>query len=124
MDVGIVRADARSAPFFEAAARDVLLVKRCGGCGGWLGPEAGGCASCGDDEPRWEAAAGLGTLVSWAVLPESGGVLGLLELDEGPWLHTRLDCDPAAAVAGLRVAASFVHPDEGESYPVFRPAGG
>jgi uncharacterized protein len=126
MDIGVIRADSRSGPFFEAAARDVLLIKRCGECGRWLGPEATGCPGCGDSGPRWEAAGGLGTLVSWAVLPApsggaaaAGAVLALVELDEGPWLHSRLAGEPAA---GLRVAARFEHPDAGESYPVFVPA--
>jgi uncharacterized protein len=52
-------------------------------------------------------------------------VLALVELDEGPWLRTRLEGTGATGTAalrpGLRVSAHFVHPAEGESYPVFRP---
>jgi uncharacterized OB-fold protein len=123
MDIGIIRADPRSAPFFEAAARDELLIKRCGRCDRWLGPEATGCPGCGDADPRWEVACGGGTLVSFAVLPggDPPGVLALVELDEGPWLHTRLAAAPDAAVAGMRVRARFEHPAAGESYPLFWP---
>ena len=159
MDVGIIRADDRSAPFFAAAARDVLLIKRCARCDRWLDPGATGCPGCGAADPRWEQAAGRGRLISWAVLPagkpgpadppdrsavsgEAGpsgdagacgvctvpdapGVLALVELDEGPWLRTRLEGIGATGIAGLRpglrVTAHFVHPAEGESYPVFRP---
>jgi uncharacterized OB-fold protein len=139
MDLGIVRADARSVPFFEAAARDELLVKRCSRCGRWFGPEATGCAGCGESSLGWEAASGRGTLISFAVLPAKDaeaepGVLALVELDEGPWLHTRLAGEPAETgagmqteagtarvVAGMRVVARFEHPDEGESYPLFWP---
>jgi hypothetical protein len=128
MDLGIVRADARSAPFFEAAARDVLLIKRCGPCGRWLGPEATGCPGCGEADLRWEVASGGGTVISFAVPSVRGAeggepaVLALVELDEGPWLHTRLAADPAAAVVGMAVVARFEHPAEGESYPLFWPA--
>ena len=139
MDLGIIRADDRSAPFFEAAARDVLLIKRCARCDRWLDPGATGCPGCGDTDPRWEPAAGRGRLVSWAVLPAgkrgpadppqapvAPSVLALVELDEGPWLRTRLEgadgTGGLAPRAGLRVIAHFVHPAEGESYPVFRPA--
>ena len=148
MDVGIIAADDRSAPFFAAAARDVLLIKRCAGCERWLDPGAAGCPACGAADPRWEQAAGHGRLVSWAVLPAanpgtagppddceapgaSGGpdapsVLALVELDEGPWLRTRLEGTGGTGAAGLRpglpVIAVFVHPAEGESYPVFRVA--
>ncbi|HEY2577650.1 MAG TPA: OB-fold domain-containing protein [Streptosporangiaceae bacterium] len=128
-DLGIVRADERSAPFFEAAGRDELLIKRCPACGHWLAPEATACSGCGGAELGWAAASGRGVLVAWAV-PHSGkaaagGVLALVELDEGPWLHTRLDrVDTDAGAGGLRaglgVAAHFVHPAGGESYPVFR----
>lgn len=127
-DLGIVRADERSAPFFEAAGRDVLLIKRCAECGHWLVPEAAACSGCGGAELEWAAAAGRGVLVAWAV-PHSGpagGVLALVELDEGPWLHTRLELDDGAGAGGLRaglaVTARFVHPAEGESYPLFRVA--
>ena len=148
MDVGIIAADDRSAPFFAAAARDVLLIKRCAGCERWLDPGAAGCPGCGAADPRWEQAAGHGRLISWAVLPAanpgradppddreapgaSGGpdapsVLALVELDEGPWLRTRLESAGGTGIAGLRpglpVIAVFVHPAEGESYPVFRVA--
>lgn len=123
MDLGIVRADPRSAPFFEAAARDELLIKRCGRCSRWLGPEAAGCPGCGSADPGWQASSGRGTLVSFAVLPAEDlpGVLALVELDEGPWLHTRLAGGPEATVAGMRVRARFEHPAEGESYPLFWP---
>jgi len=171
MDVGIIRADDRSAPFFAAAARDVLLIKRCAGCDRWLDPGAAGCPECGAADPRWEQAAGRGRLISWAVLPaekaepadpadrsetpgegaspgdaeaaggieapgasgapdasrapDASSVLALVELDEGPWLRTRLEGIGATGIAGLRpglrVTAHFVHPAEGESYPVFRP---
>ena len=130
---GIIRRDERSAPFFDAAAADRLLIRRCAKCGRWLAPEAGGCYGCDGEDPGWAAASGHGTLVSWAVLhprasppgQPAGTVPALVELDEGPWLHTGLTSTSAAAIAALRagqrVAASFVHPPEGESYPVFTP---
>jgi uncharacterized OB-fold protein len=52
---------------------------------------------------------------------DGAGVLALVELDEGPWLHTWLIADPAAVVVGMAVVARFEHPAEGESYPVFWP---
>jgi uncharacterized protein len=153
---GIIRRDERSAPFFDAAAKDQLLIRRCAACGRWLAPEAGACYDCGAEDPGWVPASGLGTLVSWAVQhprgsapgqPSGAGapgptggagapgptgqeaaptVLALVELDEGPWLHTGLAVTGPAAIAALRagqqVAASFVHPADGESYPVFCPA--
>jgi uncharacterized OB-fold protein len=120
-DLGELVADERSAPFFEAAARDVLLVKRCGSCGGWLGPEATGCPGCGGADPAWAEASGRGTLVSWSAVPGQEGRPALVELEEGPWLHTCL-AGAGHVAAGLAVTVAFVHPATGASYPVFWPA--
>jgi acetyl-CoA acetyltransferase/uncharacterized OB-fold protein len=145
--IAAIARDERSASFFAAAAEETLLIKHCQQCGIWLGPEAGGCPDCGDTSaarPRWVPACGHGTLISWTVIhprpapqdtppasaPLAGSaqavpptVLALVELDEGPWLHTMLGTDdPAALHAGDRVQAHWAHPPTGESYPYFRPA--
>ena len=132
-DIGIIRADPRSEPFFAAAAAGELLIRRCDPCGTWLGPAASGCPDCGADaaELSWAAASGRGTLVSWSVVhPRGGGpvaVPALVELDEGPWLSSGLRLDGPAELAGLRagmpVTAVFEVPAEGAAYPLFRLAG-
>jgi hypothetical protein len=146
VEIAAIARDDRSASFFAAAAQETLLIKRCRQCGIWLGPEAGGCPDCGDSSagrPRWVPASGYGTLISWAVIhprpvpqdtlpaahlagsaqADPPAVLALVELDEGPWLHTMLGTDdPAALHCGDRVQAHWAHPPAGESYPYFRPA--
>jgi acetyl-CoA acetyltransferase/uncharacterized OB-fold protein len=133
-DFGVVRADPRSAPFFDSAARDELMLRRCQRCERWLAPTASGCPECGEDaeELAWAAASGRGTLVSWSVVhPRRDGpvaVPALVELTEGPWLATGLRLNGPEQLAALRsgqsVEAEFVHPDEGASYPLFRSVGG
>jgi hypothetical protein len=131
-DFGVVRADPRGVPFFEAANRGELLIRRCLRCDGWLAPSASGCAACGEDaELAWAVASGRGTLVSWSVVhPRHGGpvaVAALVELAEGPWLATGLRLAEAAELAGLHsgqpVAAEFIRPADGASYPVFCSVG-
>ena len=132
-DVGVVRADPRSAPFFDAASRGELMLKRCGRCERWLAATASGCPECGEDadELAWAAASGRGTLVSWSVVhPRPEGPLAvpaLVELAEGPWLATGLWLSGSEQLAALRagqsVEAEFVNPDEGASYPLFRLVG-
>ena len=131
-DFGVVRADPRGAPFFEAANRGELLIRRCAGCGRWLAPSASDCPQCGEDtELAWAVASGRGTLVSWSVVhPRHRGpvaVPALVELAEGPWLATGLRLADAAELAelyaGQPVAADFVRPADGASYPVFCPVG-
>jgi uncharacterized OB-fold protein len=121
---GVIRRDSRSAAFFDAAAGDRLLIKRCAACGRWLPPDAPGCPQCGAADVAWAVASGNGSLVSWAVVPPAT-VVALVELEEGPWLHTQLDAAELGSAGGLRagmsVSARFVHPADGESYPVFAP---
>src|SRR5262245_6925503 len=117
--VDVVRDDA-SAEFFEAAARGVLVIKRCDACGHFLRPDASVCSRCHTPGPSWMDAAGTGTLVSWIVVPdERPHVVGLVELDEGPWLHARLlDVDPGAFGVGDALRVDFEQAGE-EHVPVF-----
>lgn len=105
--IGVVRADAKSSPFFAGAALGQLMIKRCPGCGEWLAPSASSCPGCGDDpdgdeaEPQWAAACGQGKLVSWSVVHNRKGdpvaIAAQVQLDEGPWLSATLHLpDPAS----------------------------
>ena len=120
--IGTVRRDGRTDPFFDGAAEDRLVVRHCADCGEWLAPDASGCAGCGSEDLAWAEASGAAVLVSWATAhPRTGppAPLALVELAEGPWMYARLDAVDAPR-AGLALQAAFVHPDEGESYPVFK----
>lgn len=127
-----VQRDEASAPFFDAAARAVLLLRRCGRCGSWYPPQQ---AACPADATRlqWVPAAGTATLVSWAVehgpvlhpaLGAPGGhtsVVGLIELAEGPWMHAAVvGTDPAALAAGTPLQVRFVQLGD-EAVPVVTP---
>ena len=124
-----VRRDEESAPFFDAAARHELLIRRCERCGRAYPPYQHGCPDGG--ALAWTPAAGTGTLVTWAV--EHGAVadpalaaaadtsvLSLVELAEGPWLYAALvDVDPATLREGAAVVVRFVQPGDGELVPTF-----
>ena len=136
-DAAIVR-DEASAPFFDAAADGRLLIRRCGACGHWVAPylrmgaTLDRCPACSSDRLGWAEASGRGTLVTWTVVhpgrrePAEVGAgahaVGVVELDEGPWLTARLDADGADLTAGMAVAVAFVRPGGGEPVPVFGPA--
>jgi uncharacterized OB-fold protein len=119
--IGVIRRDGRTDPFFDGAARDRLVTRRCAACGRWFAPDATGCPGCGTDDLAWAEASGAALLVSWARAHSRTGAtapLALVELAEGPWMYGRLAV-VAEPRAGLPLRARFVHPDEGESYPVF-----
>lgn len=120
-----MRRDAKSAEFFDAAACEELLIKKCGHCGQALPPEATVCTTCGHIDLSWAPAAGTATLVSWTVVhraPNSAFAalvpytVGIVELTEGPWLYGRIT---GTLSEGTALRTEFVHTDDGESYPVF-----
>lgn len=120
--IGVIRRDGRSGPFFDGAAQGRLMARRCEACGRWFAPDATGCPDCGTDDLAWAEVSGEAVLVSWAVAHSRTGEtapLALVELAEGPWMHARLDAVPEPR-EGLPLRVDFVHPDEGESYPVFK----
>ncbi|MCW2943464.1 MAG: hypothetical protein JWR24_181 [Actinoallomurus sp.] len=120
--IGTVRRDGRTDVFFDGAAADRLMIRRCESCGRWFAPDASGCPECGTEELDWAEASGEAVLVSWAVAHSrtaDPAPLALVELAEGPWMYGRLDA-VAAPREGLPLQVCFVHPDEGESYPLFK----
>lgn len=125
MDIGVLRRDGRSDPFFDGTAAERLMIKRCEPCDRWYAPDAGNCAECGNEELTWAQASGDAELVTWTVLhPRSGEgdvqVLALVQLSEGPWMHTRLyGVAPDEPFEGMALRAMYVHPEEGESFALF-----
>jgi uncharacterized OB-fold protein len=65
--------DESSAPYWDAAARHVLTLARCGQCGVLTMPPDVVCTACGSTEPRYEftAVSGRGVVRSWTVVRQS-----------------------------------------------------
>ncbi|MFI0349544.1 Zn-ribbon domain-containing OB-fold protein [Actinomadura sp. 9N407] len=125
LEIGILRRDGRTDPFFDGTAADRLVIRRCEPCGRWYAPDQSSCPECGEEDLDWVPAEGTATLVTWTVTRSRTGkapaYLALVELAEGPWLHARLDgVAPEALREGLPLRATFVHPAEGESYMLFK----
>ena len=126
MDVAAQRDD-ESAPFFDAAERGSLVVRRCRSCGHLRAPEVAGCAECHESDYEWTPGAGGGTLVTWAVIHQrtnEGGVrtwpVGTVELDEGPWITAPVvGVEPAELHPGLPLGVTTIRPGGGEAIPAF-----
>jgi len=123
--------DGASADFFAAAAEDRLVLKQCGACGSWAGPQAACCPRCLEVDLGWAPASGEGEIHTWTVVhhapppfdEETPYVLAEVELAEGPHLQVRvLGIEVSALRMGMLVRARFCHPERGASYPVFVPA--
>jgi len=121
------RRDDESAPFFDAAGRGELVVRRCAQCRHLRAPEVRGCPRCYDGAFTWSAVSGRATLVSWAVAHErqpDGETLtkpfALVELEEGPWITAPLvDVAIDTVAAGDALHVRFVRLGGGEAIPSF-----
>lgn len=119
--------DEFSAPFFDAAADGRLMLRFSPSSGEWSEPNARFCSVTQADDLEWRESAGRGRLVSWTVKPgrsRDGNttpdvVIGLVELDEGPWLALWLpDVDQARLAVDAAATVSFVQPEGSEHLPV------
>lgn len=119
----IPRRDEQTGPWFDALAEGVLTVRFCTGCGHRSRPDATTCPACHSDELDWVPAGGTGAVVSLVVEhtdredQADSLSLGLVELDEGPWLHARFLDHPAI---GERVGLVVLAVAGGEPIPAFR----
>ena len=124
-----VHRDTASAGFFDGTAAGLFLLIR--------DRESGMIHAPGFDTSvapeRWEQvpASGSGRVVSWSVVHHRGVeatnsriVVGIVELDEGPWWWTELvGADPDADLQDAPVTLEFVRvgdAEDDEVQPVFR----
>jgi uncharacterized protein len=125
--------DARSAPFWAAAAAHVLTVARCSRCGNLTLPPDAVCPQCGSTDPGFvfEPVSGRGAVRSWTVLRQSAlpgfdadlpFVLVDVELVEQPELRLigrLLDGPDAPLHTGDRVRVAFEDLQDGVAVPAF-----
>lgn len=122
--LGCIDRDAASEEFFDSAAREILVLPRCEACCEWQPLTTQVCTSCDRGDLTWSPSSGRGRVVTWTALPdpdEEAGhrVMVMVELDEGPWLETRLVHGVADQVnLGMPVRIGFLKPVGGEPLPV------
>ncbi|MFF7354282.1 MULTISPECIES: Zn-ribbon domain-containing OB-fold protein [Streptomyces] len=120
--------DAFTRPYWEAAARGRLLIRRCGSCGRAHHYPREFCPYCWSEAVTWEEASGRAVLYTWSTvhrndLPPFGDrtpyVAAVVDLAEGPRMMTQVvDCAGQDLRAGLPLRVTFA-----DSRPVFRPEG-
>ena len=122
--------NAENQPFFDAAAKGELLIKRCAPCGEYHYYPRALCPHCFSGKTEWTKAKGQGTIYSVSVLrrgvPEPYA-LAYVTLDEGVSMLTNIvDCDFDAIKIGQRVKVVFKPTGEpanpGPAIPMFAPA--
>ena len=118
-------------PFWDATAREELLVQCCSACGTHIFYPRHNCTACGARSLEWVAARGTGSLYTYTVArrPTHAAfvdrvpyVIAVVELDEGPRMTTNLvDCAPEDVSVGMRVEVAFGDLQDGLRLPFFRP---
>jgi uncharacterized OB-fold protein len=118
--------DSFTAPFWQATAEGVLLIRRCQACNEAHWYPRPFCPHCGSDKTDWLPAAGRGTIYSYTVTRKAGPVpyvLAYVTLDEGiTMLSNIVEGEIESLHIGQRVEVAFVAAEGGGRVPMFRPA--
>ncbi len=119
----IITPEAR--PFWEAAARGKLVVKKCAACGQAHHYPRSICPSCGSDRTEWMDASGRGTIYTYSVMRRVPVpyAIAYVTLEEGPTMMTNIvGIDLDAIRIGQPVKVVFTPTDGGPPVPMFSPA--
>jgi len=117
-------------PFWEATARNELLVQWCDECASAQFYPAPLCRLCGG-EPGWCTASGLGTVYTFTIVRQNRTppfdalgpyIVAMIEMNEGPRMMTNLiDCSLDDVRIGMRVEVVFADPVDAIVLPFWRP---
>ncbi len=120
-----------TAPFWEAALRGELRMQRCISCGHIRFPPALLCPRCWSEAHEWALLSGRGRVFSWVVVHQSQHPafnadtpynVAIVELDEGPRLHTQIvECPLDQVRIGMPVEVVFEKVRDDVALPKFRP---
>ncbi len=120
-----------SQPFWDAAARQELVIQRCDRCGTHLFYPRHNCGSCGSRVLSWVPSSGRGTLFTYTIARRPTHpafaervpyVIAVVELDEGPRMTTNLvDCPLEDVSIGMPLEVTFSELQDGLRLPFFRP---
>ncbi|HEX4111755.1 MAG TPA: Zn-ribbon domain-containing OB-fold protein [Stellaceae bacterium] len=109
-------------PFWDAAAKGQLLVKKCLACGELHYYPRSLCPFCHSDRTEWLAASGQGTIYSWSVMrraPEPYAI-AYVTLAEGPRMLTNIvDCSFDDLKIGNAVTLVWKPSEGGPAVPMF-----
>ena len=123
-------------PFWEAAKRQELLLKKCVDCGSYRNPlviEANICPNCGSRKPAdWVKASGRGKVFTWVVMhrifhpgfqPEAPYPLVIAVLEEGPRMLGNMRGIPNEQIkADMPIKVIYEVLNDNVTLPQFTPA--
>jgi len=112
-------------PYWDAAAKGRLLLKKCTSCGQVHFYPRAICPLCFSDKTEWQEASGRGSIYSFSVMRRASVpyAIAYVTLAEGPTMMTNIvDCDLDGIRIGQAVKVVFKPSDGGPPVPMFAPA--
>ena len=126
--------DEISAPFFNGARENRLILQHCTGCDGWSWPVRERCPHCFAAKLEWRQASGRGTLYTFTIMHQvmnpgfASAVpynVAQVDLDEGVRMTSNvIGIANDALRIGMRLEALFEDVGDGVRIPKFRPDAG
>lgn len=120
-----------TAPYWDAARNGELRMQKCGDCGHVRFPPSVLCPRCLSETTEWIRLSGRGTVFSWIIVHQSQYPafnadtpynVTIVQLDEGPRLHTNLvGCPNDQIHIGMPVEVVFEKVNDEVTLPKFRP---
>jgi len=116
-------------PYWDATRDGRFVIPACAACGHRFMPPAKVCPKCLSDQVSFQPASGRGKVFSWIVvhrpqhpafMEDAPYPVAIVELDEGPRLHGRLEGDLSSASVGAPVEVTFQKINDQITLPNFR----
>ena len=118
-------ANVETQPYWDAASKGKLMLKRCTSCGQPHFYPRALCPFC-FGETEWIESKGEGEIYSFSVMQRAPipYAIVFVKLDEGPIMMSNIvDCDFDALRIGRRMKATFEAAENGQAVPMFSPVG-
>lgn len=120
-----------SQEYWEGCRQGELRIQKCRGCGHFRFPPSVLCPRCLSTDFAWEKSSGRGTVYTFIVVhrPQHPAFyedvpynVAIIELDEGPRLHSRIvGCANEEIAIGMPVEVVFEKKNDDVTMPYFRP---
>jgi len=118
-------------PYWDAAKKHRLIIKKCKRCGQLEHPPYLYCTNCHSEEHEWIEASGKATLYAYAVnvfgVPfpfwdDMPYVVAMVDLEEGPRMLTNIvQCDQSKLKNGMKLEVVFEDVSDEIALPKFKP---
>jgi uncharacterized OB-fold protein len=127
--IGLYQPSPETVGFWDGVKQHELRLKWCPACARAFHPKRIVCTDCGSAELEWRAASGRGKVYSCSEVHHAPGPeftaslpywVGLVALEEGVYLFSRLIADPGAVAIDAPARVDFQVLEQGRLMPVFR----